>query len=120
MVDLVSLTTKILLLVTLATTAHAQLAVNPKPEQRFVCVEKADAYKLALADMKGDAELKVVADKFVKDGRCRFMPATYLSTIDSYMDSNASPTRVVELMVYGELVWGIMGKFPDGVWLISH
>lgn len=106
------------LAVTIATTAHAQLAVSPKPEQRFVCIEKADAYKLALADIHGS--LGEVAEKFVKDGRCRFMPAIYLFTLDPYLDSDGAPTKVVEMTAYGKRVWGIMDKFPDAVWLISR
>lgn len=104
------------LAVTIATTASAQIVADPNPPNRFVCVDKSDAYRLALADINGS--LEAVAEKFAKEGRCRFMPAAYLFTLDPYLDSDGTPTRVIELTAYGERVWGIMGKFPDGVWLI--
>lgn len=99
--------------------AKAQVAINPPPPQLPVCIDKADAYKLALADMHNT--LAKVWEQFVAEGRCRFMPATYLFTLDSYKDTDHKPSQVVELLSYGERVWGIRTTLPiAGVWMIQH
>lgn len=100
-----------------STIARAQIAIHPSPPSMPVCVEKADAYKLALADMQGT--LPALWSEFVHEGRCCFMPATYLYTIDTYRDDTHAPSRVVELLAYGERVWGLRSNLPKtGVWMI--
>lgn len=108
-----------LILLLIATPAAAQVAINPPPPKRFVCLDKSDAYKLALADIDGTLDAAFVA-KFTEDGRCAWLPAAYLFTLDSYLDSDGKPTRVVEMMAYGRTVWGLLGSLPDGTWLISN
>lgn len=99
-------------------TAKAQISVHPPPPDTPVCVEKKDAYVLALADMQNTLSTKW--ETLVAEGRCRFMPARYLYTIDNYKDNVNTPSRVVELLVYGERVWGIRSTLPVGVWTIQH
>lgn len=100
-----------------AMCAKAQLAVNPAPQNLPVCIEKSDAYKLALADMQNS--LVKLWSEFVAEGRCRKMPATYLYTLDNYKDSEDVPSRVVEMLAYGERVWGLRTTLPNtGVWMI--
>ena len=99
--------------------AKAQVVINPAPQHLAVCPDKADAYKLALADMQNT--LAKTWEEFVKEGRCRFMPAQYLFTIDNYKDNVDTPSRVVEMLAFGERVWGIRADLPTpGVWLIDH
>jgi hypothetical protein len=100
-----------------STLARAQVAINPAPQHLAVCPDKADAYKLALADMQNT--LAKTWEEFVKEGRCRFMPAQYLFTIDNYKDNADTPSRVVEMLAFGEKVWGIRSGLPKvGVWEI--
>src|SRR5258708_6986809 len=102
-----------------STLARAQVAINPAPQHLAVCPDKADAYKLPLADMQNT--LAKTWEEFVKEGRCRFMPATYLVTIDHYKDNTNAPSRVVEMLAFGERVWGIRSDLPkSGVWTIQH
>lgn len=97
--------------------AHAQIAITPTPDSVPVCIEKRDAYALALADMQGTLAKKWHV--FVTEGRCRYLPATYLYTIDTYKDDTNQSSRVVELTAFGERVWGIRGSTPaPGVWQI--
>lgn len=116
-----SRTAKLLLFVLLTllamSGARAQVAINPAPQQQPVCIDKSDAYKLALADMQNT--LAKLWSEFVAEGRCRFMPAQYLFTIDTYTDVDHKPSRVVELLAFGERVWGIRDMHPaPGVWRI--
>lgn len=118
---MIRLATVLALIVTLiATAANAQLHNAPKKQRQFVCVEKSDAYKLALADMAGGRALADLVQKLSTESRCAFLPAAYLFTLDPYLDSDGKPSRVVEAESYGERVFGILGSIPDGVWLISH
>lgn len=119
MVNLVSLTTKIFIFVTLASTAHAQLANDPNPQIVPVCFEKSDAYRLAFADTQGDAPRKKAWAELAAEGRCAHLPAVYLFTIDQYTAPDG-PSRVVEMTIRGERVWGIRGPLPKNVWLISR
>lgn len=98
--------------------AHAQIAINPAPATQPICVDKKDAYSLALADMQGTLSKKWT--QFVHEGRCRYMPSTYLFTIDKYDDIDHEPSRVIELLAFGERVWGIRGSLPpSGVWMMA-
>lgn len=100
-----------------AMSANAQIAVTPPVSDQAVCVDKSDAYKLALADMQNT--LAKLWSEFVAEGRCRFMPAQYLFTIDTYTDVDHKPSRVVELLAFGKRVWGIRDMHPaPGVWRI--
>lgn len=97
--------------------AHAQISINPAPPTLPVCIDKKDAYALALADMQGT--LSATWTQFVTEGRCRHLPAKYLFTIDNYNDSDHKPSRVVELLFRGERVWGIHENLPHGMWKMN-
>lgn len=120
MTGVAKIVTLILSLV-LPTFATAQLALprEPAPTKQFVCVEKPDAYKLALGDI--DGTLEDVAKRLDDEGRCGFLPALYLFTIDQYVDHDGTKSRVVEMMAYGQRVWGIIDALPPtGLRFTSH
>lgn len=110
-----------LILTLTATAAAAQLHQTDQTKKTFVCIDKSDAYKLALADMLGTLGSLSLPSKFTEEGRCAWLPAVYLFTIDRYVDSIGEPSQVVEMTIYGKRVWGLFGSVtPDGVWLISY
>ncbi len=100
-----------------ATVARGQISIHPPAPNQPVCINKKDAYALALADMQGT--LAETWSMFVAEGRCCYLAATYLYTIDTYKDSTNIPSRVIELLYFGERVWGIREKLPKkGVWIL--
>lgn len=115
MTRLIAVITMIMMLI--ATTADAQIFIDPNPKSTFICIEKSDAYRLALADIQGTLDA-ILVRKFREEGKCEFLPATYLFTIDQYLDSAGKPSRVIEMTAHGERVWGITGSLPNSVWLI--
>ena len=62
-----------------AAEAQAQFDVQAREASPHpACFEKADAYELALADRRGNAQ--ELWSEFVAKGKCATVPATYLFT----------------------------------------
>jgi len=80
------------------------------------CFEKADAYKLAVADREGNGQ--ALWNEFVAEGKCATVPGTYLFTLDTYMAEELS--RVVEYSASGKRMWGLVTKLPSNVWQIRY
>ena len=81
-----------------------------------VCLKKADAYQLAIADVAGTSAR--LWKEFVAKGKCALVPATYLYTLDTYMADELS--RVVEYSALGQRVWGLMTTLPSHVWQVRY
>ena len=81
-----------------------------------VCLKKADAYQLAVADVAGTTAK--LWKEFVAKGKCAMVPATYLFTLDTYMADELS--RVVEYSALGQRVWGLMTTLPSHVWQVRY
>src|SRR5215467_10444297 len=100
---------KLLLCATLtclvARGAKAQFDVLvQKTSPHPACFEKADAYKLAVADREGNGQ--ALWNEFVAEGKCATVPGTYLFTLDTYMAEELS--RVVEYSASGKRMWGLV------------
>jgi hypothetical protein len=97
--------------------ARAQFDVQAqKASPHPACLEKADAYKLALADREGNSQ--ALWKEFVATGKCATVPATYLFTLDTYRADELS--RVVEYSASGKKTWGLVTKLPSDVWQVRY
>jgi len=97
--------------------ANAQPYLQDQVVQaRPVCLRKADAYQLAVADVAGTSGK--LWKNFVAKGKCAMVPATYLFTLDIYMADELS--RVVEYSARGKRVWGLMTTLPSNVWQVRY
>jgi hypothetical protein len=110
-----------LLLVALACLVTARAEAQPYLQDKVaqahpVCLEKADAYRLAAADVAGTGAK--MWSEFVESGRCALVPATYLFTLETYMADELS--RVVEYSARGKRVWGLMTNLPSNVWQVRY
>lgn len=98
--------------------AKAQLAIPPRHQNLPACIEKGDAYQLAFADTQN--RLAAQWSHFVEAGHCRYMMAMYLFTVETYIDHEKKESRIVEMLAYGERVWGIRAGLPGNVWMVQH
>jgi hypothetical protein len=100
-----------------AAGARAQFDVQAQDASPHpACFEKADAYKLALADREGNGQARW--NEFVAEGKCTTVPATYLFTLDTYMAAELS--RIVEYSASGKRMWGLATKLPSNTWQIRY
>ena len=97
--------------------AKAQPYIQDQAAQAHpVCLKKADAYQLAIADVAGTSGK--LWKEFVAKGKCAMVPATYLFTLDTYMADEFS--RVVAYSALGQRVWGLMTTLPSNVWQVRY
>ena len=97
--------------------AEAQLYLQSKVTQAHpVCLKKADAYRLAAADVASTSA--TLWEEFVAEGKCAIVPATYLFTLETTVADELS--RMVEYSALGSRVWGLVTKLPSNVWQVRY
>ena len=81
-------------------------ALAPSAHAYPLCVDLVDAYALALADTQGALDDKWKA--LLERGNCaNIKGASYVLTIDSYIDLAGDRTRVVQYALMGKTLYGI-------------